>query len=46
MKFIVWFEPERVAGGTWLAEKHPGVGAGRQGTADCWTSATPRRANG
>jgi alpha-galactosidase len=23
MKLIVWFEPERVAPGTWLAEKHP-----------------------
>ncbi len=23
MKFVVWFEPERVHGGTWLAEQHP-----------------------
>jgi alpha-galactosidase len=23
VKSIVWFEPERVTGGTWLAEKHP-----------------------
>jgi len=23
IKTIVWFEPERVAGGTWLAEQHP-----------------------
>jgi alpha-galactosidase len=23
VKLIVWFEPERVAAGTWLAEKHP-----------------------
>ncbi|MGD0089485.1 MAG: alpha-galactosidase [Planctomycetota bacterium] len=23
MKLVVWFEPERVAGGTWLAENHP-----------------------
>ncbi len=23
MKLIVWFEPERVAPGSWLAEKHP-----------------------
>ncbi|MBN2022871.1 MAG: alpha-galactosidase [Pirellulales bacterium] len=23
IKTIVWFEPERVAGGTWLAENHP-----------------------
>ena len=23
VKIIVWFEPERVAGGTWLAETHP-----------------------
>ena len=32
MKFIVWFEPERVAGGTFLAEKHPDwVLGGKQG---------------
>jgi alpha-galactosidase len=23
MKIVTWFEPERVAAGTWLAEKHP-----------------------
>ena len=23
IKILVWFEPERVAAGTWLAEKHP-----------------------
>jgi alpha-galactosidase len=23
VKFIVWFEPERVAAGTWLAQNHP-----------------------
>lgn len=23
IKFIVWFEPERVTGGSWLAEQHP-----------------------
>lgn len=23
VKTLVWFEPERVAGGTWLSEKHP-----------------------
>ena len=23
MKILVWFEPERVAGGTWLAKEHP-----------------------
>ena len=23
MKFVVWFEPERVTPGTWLAENHP-----------------------
>jgi alpha-galactosidase len=23
LKFIVWFEPERVAAGSWLAEQHP-----------------------
>ena len=23
MKFLVWFEPERVRPGTWLWEKHP-----------------------
>ena len=23
MKFVVWFEPERVTAGSWLAEKHP-----------------------
>lgn len=23
IRTLVWFEPERVAGGTWLAEKHP-----------------------
>ena len=23
MKFVVWFEPERVAAGTWLSEHHP-----------------------
>ena len=23
MKLVVWFEPERVAAGSWLAEKHP-----------------------
>ena len=23
VKAITWFEPERVAGGTWLAENHP-----------------------
>ena len=23
VKFIVWFEPERVASGSWLAEQHP-----------------------
>jgi alpha-galactosidase len=23
VKILVWFEPERVAGGTWLAENHP-----------------------
>ena len=23
MKIVVWFEPERVAAGTWLAENHP-----------------------
>lgn len=23
MKFVLWFEPERAAGGTWLTENHP-----------------------
>ncbi len=23
MQFVLWFEPERVAGGTWLTENHP-----------------------
>jgi len=23
MKFVVWFEPERCAGGTWITENHP-----------------------
>ena len=32
MKFVVWFEPERVHAGTWLAEKHPEwVLGGKQG---------------
>ena len=32
MKFIVWFEPERVTAGSWLAEQHPEwVLGGKQG---------------
>jgi alpha-galactosidase len=32
MKFVVWFEPERVHAGTWLAENHPEwVLGGKQG---------------
>jgi len=32
IKFIVWFEPERVTAGSWLAEKHPEwILGGKQG---------------
>ena len=30
LKMIVWFEPERVAAGTWLAENHPAMDSWRQ----------------
>jgi CO/xanthine dehydrogenase Mo-binding subunit len=42
-KLIVWFEPERVAGGTWLTEHHPqwilgGKGGGRGSDIACLLS--------
>ena len=42
VKTIVWFEPERVHAGTWLAENHPGVDPGRQGR----RPAEPRQSRG
>ncbi len=43
IKIIVWFEPERVTGGSWLAENHPGWILGARnggllnlGNADAW----------
>jgi alpha-galactosidase len=43
IKILVWFEPERVAAGTWLTENHPewilgGAGGGllNLGNADAW----------
>jgi len=44
VKILVWFEPERVAAGTWLADNHPewvlgGAGGGLLdlGNPDAWT---------
>ncbi len=45
VKIIVWFEPERVAAGTWLSKNIPsGFTAAK--TADSWTSAIPTPGNG
>lgn len=44
MKFVLWFEPERCAGGTWLTQNHPewvigGAGGGlvNLGNHDAWS---------
>ncbi len=42
IKTIVWFEPERVAPGTWLAEKHPEWILGGKG----WWPVEPRQYRG
>ena len=45
-KSIVWFEPERVHAGTWLAEQASRVGPRRKATAACSSSAIPTAASG
>ena len=44
MKLVVWFEPERVTAGTWLAENHPEWVLGGKRRRAARTSATRRPA--
>ena len=46
LKFIVWFEPERVAAGTQIAREHPEFVFGGSQAAGSSSSTTPPRGDG